>query len=148
MWKLIGIPNGQVIWCLTSRDDVVKTGVHLVLWDLEVPDSEIIAFIDDIAWIRIIGEKCCLPRKTWLQWRQRAIEQYGSETDKVDAYVDARRREFRNQKPPKGDWWKSLLLSSSEGASVSAIIRHPVPQSWVVEKREWQCEDAKTRGKC
>lgn len=112
LWNEIGELDGQVIWCSTTSEGIPKTGIKKTLWYLEVAPSRVICRVNNIAWNKILGiSRIALPRGF---------------------------RDECNRQPIEGDWWKELIsFEEHSGLLWSALIRHPVSPSEVVEKREW-----------
>ena len=132
LWKLIGIPEGQIVWCFTCRDEI-KPEVPKVLWELEVPEKEIVRFVDDIVWNRILGIRCALPTRLRQCFHREAIETFPDNPSKRNDYREKKVDAFWRKDAPTGNWWDLLFVQKScEGAS--AIVRHPLRHGWVVHK--------------
>jgi hypothetical protein len=115
LWNLIGEPAGQIIWCYTI-DDIPCTGTAKRKWTLEVPEDKIICRINDCAW-NIITEMTD-------QFRR----------DPGDTITDQLALQ-----PVSGDWWDKIIDHDVMAHRyISALIRHPIQASWVVEDRLWQ----------
>ena len=139
--ELIEIPNGQIIWYHTDHKRIPKTRVQMILWEVEVPKTESIKFVDSIVWNRILGIKCCLPKSVCEKWEDAGRKKFTGDRPKYDAYVQEQTEQFWSRKPPTGDWWDSLLIdpiaNPRRDESVSAITRHPIPEAWVIKKTIW-----------
>ena len=137
LWELIGVPDGQVIWYFTAQTGILRTGVKKILWELNVPDSEIIAFVDSIVWNRVLERQCALPRDLRARWLGEANDEFPGDSAKRDAYLREQEEQFWLRKPPSGDWWDSLLTERRSHEAVSAITRHPACEGWISDSRDW-----------
>jgi hypothetical protein len=133
LWSRLDKPNGQMIWCDTDNSDIVKTGIEMILWELEVPADKIICFLDSLVWNRILGIQCGVSTTMRHQWIREGIERY---PDDYRAYVDRCEQEFWARKPRNGSWWEELFVENP-GDCVNALIDHPVPDSYVINKIKW-----------
>ncbi len=138
LWSLIGIPDGQIIWCYTRKEDICITSEPIIMYTLEVPEDSVITYIDDIMWNCILGKR---PRLT-LSYR-RPIEAEAGKKFPKDPY---KRRnlekelvnEFWENKPPAGELWEKLRLDKAVDSS-SALIKHPIPDDWIIKSEPIQC---------
>ncbi len=136
LWRRLQIPDGQVVWCYTDKDDIAKTGVEQVKWDLYVPVPKIIRFIDDLVWNRILGRKCPVRHGTRRQWHEDALEKFPNDPKASKAYEARCFDGFWSQEPKSGNWWNELFAENA-GNRVSALIRHPVPSKWIHGRMPW-----------
>ena len=130
LWERIQIPDGQIIWCYTQKDGIPKTGVEMRLWKLEVPNDDIIRFVDDLVWNRTFDNECGVGTQMRRQWRIEAIALFPNQLVAREEYQEQCRKDFWAQKSKSGDWWDELFVEEP-GECISAIIRHPVPIEWV-----------------
>jgi len=135
LWYRLDIPDGQIIWCYTSDDDIAKTGVEKIKWELQMPRKEIICFLDSLVWNRILGIKCGVGKNMRRQWIKEGIEKCPSD---ARAYVKRCYEEFWNRQPQTGSWWDELFVQNT-GECIDAIIHHPVPGNFVREHITWCC---------
>lgn len=129
LWKRVG--TDQIIWCFTSRKEA-ETGMCEVEWSLDVPDSDILAFVDGFVWNRILEIRCHVPRRLYQHWRSEALSLYPNNLQERDKFVDAKTEDYWSQEPPEDGWWSCLFVDDPAGEAVSALIRHPVPEEWVM----------------
>ena len=120
LWTRIGRPDGQIVWCYTVNDHIPRTGIAKVLWCLDIPDDRILCFVDDIAWNKIIGQnQVALPRHLRHEW---------------------------DRQPKTGNWWDELVVSDNvPGLLTTALIQHPVPETYVRTRLDWKVERQKPK---
>ncbi|MGB7161058.1 MAG: hypothetical protein WBD40_23555 [Tepidisphaeraceae bacterium] len=113
LWPRIGQPDGQIVWCYTTGDQIARTRTPRVLWRLDVPGHEILCCVDDVAWNNIIGARgIALPPHLQHEW---------------------------NRQPRTGDWWDELIIPDKlAGRLRTALICHPVREDYVTERLNWQ----------
>jgi len=127
------MPEGQIVWCFTCKHEI-KPEVSKVLWELEVPEQEIVRFVDDIVWNRILGIKCWLPSSLRRTFRSKALEKFPYSADERKNCVKEQEEAFWSQDAPTGSWWDSLFVHQKSCKGVSAIVRHPLRHEWVVQE--------------
>jgi hypothetical protein len=157
LWQRINIVDGQIIWCFPDKNDIRKTGKKLILWELYLPRSEVIQFVDDMVWNRILGIKCDIPMPLRCQWRNESLKNIPNNQKAAKDYEHKCYQEYWMQKPKTGNWWDELFVSgigmqkpktgnwwdelfvSGIGGSISTsvLIRHPVQLAWVKDKIKW-----------
>lgn len=137
LWKRLDISDGQIVWCYTNAEGIVKTGIREIRWELQVPREKIICFIDDLVWNRILGIKCGVGPNMRRQWIMKAVRCCPANSP---VYVKKLEDEFWNRQPATGSWWDELFVENI-GESVSAIIYHPVPIEYVVDNEIWCCDE-------
>lgn len=136
LWDRLSIESGQVVWCwcCTHENDIPPiTGVKKIKWELCVPVSEVLQFIDDIVWNRILGIKCCVRSDMKYKWRKEALAKYPHNSVDSKAYEKQCCENFWKRKPESGSWWNELFVDDP-GEAVSALVKHPVPTQWVLSK--------------
>ena len=138
LWRRLNTPEGQIIWCYTVGDDIAKTGLERIKWELQMPRKKVICFLDSLVWNRILGIKCRVGNNMRRQWIRKAINKFPYDSDARDAYVDQCYEDFWNQQPKTGSWWDELFVQNA-GECVDAIIHHPVPDNFVKEHITWCC---------
>ena len=124
--------TNQFIWCFVRRENRTTVDDGRQEWELEVPDSEILCFVDDLIWNRLIGIRCGLPQSLRLEIKKRAIEKHPYEPKKSHAYQDELTEAYWNEPAPQGGWWAELLSDVPRTDEATALIRHPVDAGWVV----------------
>jgi hypothetical protein len=129
LWPKLRIPDGQLIWCYTY-DDIKKTNKKIIKYELYVPKSEIICFIDDLVWNRILGKECEVRSDMRHQWNKEACEKFPNNPKASKAYEKKCLENFWAQKPKSGDWWDELFVKST-GEGISALIKHPISSEWI-----------------
>ncbi len=123
LWQMLEIPSGQIVWCYTDDKTFKKTGIPYLEWHLKVPTQNILKYVDDIVWNRILGIRCSLP-----EYLSQKLRREGKKEEV-----------FWNQQAPSGDWWNHLLLARPHEGDCWALIRHPVPVELAVGKRIIVC---------
>lgn len=137
LWSRLDKPDGQIIWCDTNNTDIAKTGIEMIMWELEVPLDSIICFLDSLVWNRILGIQCGVSSTMRRQWIKEAIDNC-PEVEDSHAYYEQYIRDFWARKPKTGSWWDELFVEEP-GDCINAIIHHPVPYSYVKDKITWGC---------
>lgn len=126
----------QIVWCYTDRTDYKKTGVSRTEWVLEVPESEILKFIDGFVWNRILGQKCPPPKELLYSWRVPAIERHPGDFPAQERFIADQNKSYWELPPPSGDWWNHLFVENSENEGIDALIRHPIRREWVKDQKK------------
>ena len=134
-WQRISVPDGQIVWCDTDNADIAKTGIEMVMWELEVARDNIICFVDSLVWNRILGIRCAVSDTMRRQWISEAVER----CQDPHVYLDQRQTEFWARKPKTGSWWDELFVEGP-GDCINAILHHPVPDGCVKSSRIWRCD--------
>jgi hypothetical protein len=137
LWRRINIPDGQIIWCYLDKTEIPITGTEKVLWEICLPESEVIQFVDDMVWNRILERKCAPPQGLRNQWRDESQKEYPNNTEAAKNYEKKCQDDYWNQKPKSNSWWDELFVETGESTSVSALIRHPVRKDWLKSKIMW-----------
>jgi hypothetical protein len=136
LWRRLNTPEGQIIWCYTTNDEIVKTGIEEILWELQIPRENVICFIDDLVWNRILGIRCDVGKTLRRKLRDEAINKCpGNSSSCFDKLLD----DFWNQKPKTGSWWDELFIQTP-GENRSALIYHPVQEKYVKNQIPWYCK--------
>jgi len=138
LWHKVQIPDGQVVWCCTYENDIVKTETEMIKWDLSIPSSKVIRFIDQLVWDLILGYKCT-PRNMHDQWFEE-WKKIPNNPNTLKAYLKKREEEFWEQKRKSGDLWDQLFVKNT-GEYISALIRHPIPSEWIYGRITWCCKE-------
>lgn len=137
LWTLIKVPDGQIIWCYTRKEDIIKTGSPTIMWSLEVPEYSVITYIDDIMWNRILGIQCCLTPSYKCNIRAEAENKFPNDPCKQRILEKELEKEFWENKPPAEELWGKLLLDNAVD-SLSALIKHPIPDDWIIKNETIQ----------
>ncbi len=138
LWRRQQILDGQVVWCYTDESKIAKHGIGKVKWELCVPDSEIICFIDDLVWNRILEIECAAPYELRRKWRSEALEKFPDDLTAANTYEESCRRSFWDQEPKNGCWWDELFTKNT-GNGATALVRHPIPSEWISGHEIWCC---------
>jgi hypothetical protein len=126
LWKRIGEPEGQIIWCYTCDCVLPRTGTPKVLWTLEVPEDQITCRIDEYVWHKIIGQPWSQPPRC------------RSRCETLRGKCDQLLRACEHGRPITNDWWNKLIVpDGTSGFILSALVHHPVSVSWVTGNDEW-----------
>ncbi|MCD4832118.1 MAG: hypothetical protein K8R02_10015 [Anaerohalosphaeraceae bacterium] len=128
LWHKLGIIDGQIVWCHTCEDNIVREGDSIVKYELCVPKSKIICFIDDIVWNRILGIGGIFSEKM----RNECFQEWKNNPSGLNLrdYQKKYEENFWKQEPKSGDWWDELFVSEVAGSM--AIIEHPIPCEWIM----------------
>jgi len=137
LWRRINIPDGQIIWCYLDKTEIRKTGVEKVLWELCLPESEVIQFVDDMVWKRILEIKGELPQRLRNQWKYKSLKKYPNNPTSAKNYEKKCQGDYWMQTPKSNNWWDELFVKMGEGLSMSALIHHPVRDDRVKKKIRW-----------
>lgn len=138
LWKRINIPDGQIIWCYLDKTEIPITGTEKTLWEICLPISKVIKYVDDIVWNRILGIKCRVPSCLFFQWRQEGIGKFPHNPTLAHDYERKCRDDYWTQKPKGNSWWDELFVEMDKGLSMNALIRHPVQEDLIKNKIKWQ----------
>lgn len=133
LWEVLSIPNGQIIWCDTDDSENILTIERRIKWEFEVPLSDVICFLDDLVWNRILGIKCCLPRNMQSKFRKKAMVKFPNDSEASKSYERQYVDEFWDRKPTGKSWWDELFVDSP-GVCISALIKHPIKSQCIRKK--------------
>jgi hypothetical protein len=125
--KWLGLPKYEVVWCHVRDDFTLEHWEGYKLWELEVSDDQILAIVDSFIWCRII-DKPSIPSSLRAQWRRDAPHDHTRGN-----YLDRKSTEYYAQSPPAGGWW-SQLSSDVSAEAPSALLKHPIPEDWIINK--------------
>jgi hypothetical protein len=131
LWQKLGIRDGQIIWCYTRAEDILITSIPKYTWELEVPDSSILAYIDDVVWNCLLGIKIRLTSAYASPIREEAAKKYPDDPRLRRQFETESEHLFWDHMPPESTLWERLFLEKPVDGS-SALIEHPVPDEWVV----------------
>lgn len=128
--RRLRLPQYEIVWChVRLGSDFPTYYSGRMQWELEVAEREFLAILDSCVWDRILGTLRGAPISLLRKWRREASKLPHGHSD----YVKEKIMQYENQPPPLGDWWSSLFCDlTAEGATV--LLRHPIPESWVVSK--------------
>jgi len=122
----------RFLWCSTVRPvRYVQPVDPEVEWELEVPTAQILKFMDDIVWNRILGLTCDVPERR-KAWKKNAWDRFHDDADAYDRYMAEQREAFWNQAPPGGSWWNALFVEPQVGETITALIPFPVHKEWII----------------
>jgi hypothetical protein len=122
----------QLVWCYTAPNQHhYIASDNKVEWELDVPDGEIVALIDAVAWSRIIGQNLAITRELSDRWHAEAKALHP--TDEAAQRAHEKERLRQSAVPPPGGWWSVVFVHDRTGEGVSALVRHLVPKSWIVK---------------
>lgn len=132
LWSLIGIPDGQIIWCYTRKEDICITGIPIIRYTLEVPEDSVITYIDDIMWNCILGIQVRLTPSYRRPIRAEAGNKFPNDPYKRKDFEEELENKFWENKPPAEELWDNLLLDKAVDGS-PALLKHPIPDDWIIE---------------
>jgi len=121
----------QYIWCFTDEHLATWPSGNRVRWDLEVPDELVLAYTCDRIWQLLIRRNTytCVQRN---EWKQEAISKGLLHSNDYKPYIDDKLREFQSQFQTESNLWEHLFLDRPIRKDVSALVRYPVPDEWVL----------------
>ena len=101
---------------------------------MEVPNSEILSFIHNFNWNRLIGREstCSLPEDIRSEFKHEALRLFPSNDTQRDDHFCKLEKEFRTKIPSSGTWWDHLIFNKIINENFSAIIKHPISTSWII----------------
>ncbi len=133
LWSEIG--TSQIVWCYTLANQYSTTGIARLEWELEIPTDDVLGFVDDIVWNRVLGIQCDLPEELRIEFKNAAIPEHPDDPAARMAFEKELAAEFWNRQPPEGDWWASLLVEARADDCTSALVAHPVDDAMVIDKQ-------------
>lgn len=126
----------QIIWCYAQRNETLSAErPQTKFWELEVPDDEIITFVDTYVWERVIGNNI-IPESLKTRWRDKARETSG-DLDWIDQVIKQKQDEFAIGYP-EDRLWNLLLHRVQEKAWFDPLIPNPIRTEWVISERYCQ----------
>lgn len=138
LWPLIKVPDGQIIWCYTRKEDIPRTGTPKIMWSLAVPEDSVITYIDDIMWNCILEIRVNLTQSYRRPIRAKAGNKFPNDPYKRKNLEKELENKFWENKPPAEELWEKLLLDKAVDGS-PALIKHPIPDDWIIKRRTIQC---------
>lgn len=124
------IGTDQIIWCLTKRDAPFLDRVE---WVLDVPCDEIVKFVDNIVWNRMLGKRPRPPKRIRDEITNEAFSKFPQDSDARRRLEQELEDQFWSQPPPEGtSWWDHLFVAPAASEDVCALVRHPLKPEWVV----------------
>ena len=138
LWPLIRMPDGQIIWCYTRKKDICKTGTPKIMWTLEVPEDSVITYIDDIMWNCILGIRVCLTLSYRRPIRAKVEKEFPNDPCNQKILEKEFVKKFWENKPPAEELWEKLLLDKAVDG-FPALIKHPIPDDWIIKSETIQC---------
>jgi len=143
VWERVG--TDPIIWCWTKTEGHLNVNSNEVRWELDVPNTDILALVDDYVWNRILKINCHPPRRLYYEWREKSLELFPHDASARERFLDDQHRLYFAEEPPTGDWWNHVFVDCTDGDSTSAIIRHPVKPEWVLSGRTRSQRMSRTR---
>jgi hypothetical protein len=143
--KLLAIlDEDQIIWCYTQCPRIPKTSIQWVRWELSVPLSAILRFIDGYMWNRLSKQTSGVPVPA--RFRSQWMQNVPADTQNSDACEAEMKEEFWKQPESEDERWKGLFVPSSDGREgVDALLRHPIDPRWVICQEDSRNEDVPPR---
>jgi hypothetical protein len=137
LWPLIQVPDGQIIWCYTRKEDIRKTGTPKIKYTLKVPEDSVITYIDDIMWNYILGIRVNLTQSYKRKIRAEAGNKFPNNPCKRKTFEKELENKFWENKPPARELWEKLRLDKAVDGS-PALIKHPIPYDWIIKSETIQ----------
>lgn len=138
LWDIIKVPDGQILWCSTLNN-IPKTSIPRFVSTLEVPECYLIKYIDDIKWNQILGNPVPLTLRYSRPIKAKANDKFPNDPQKRRTFENELEDEFWENKPPEEELWKNLFLDKPDEDGSSALIKHPIPEEWIIESETIQC---------
>jgi hypothetical protein len=122
----------SVIWCYPHYYfPSYGHGYSYRRWELDVPESEVIAYLNRNVWDSIIAGIYHVPNATYMRWHEahRTIE----DTIKYDEYIEAKEKEFQEKHGP--NWNEKILFRKklSRNCNIEILIPSPIKKEWVID---------------
>lgn len=118
----------QIIWCYPRPGEYhVRPQCTRVEWALDVPDHEILAITDAYIWNKILKLRT-YPESLRHKW----LDDAPIDEAARDAYLALKIAAYHSEPEPDGGWWARLFTSDGMAEGAQVLLRHPIPQSWVV----------------
>jgi hypothetical protein len=137
LWPRIGVPDGQIVWCYTRKEDMSKTGTPKTLWILDVPESSIITYIDDIMWNCILGIRVRLTPRYMRDIKAEASASFPDDSKKRHMHENKLTEQFWRQERSGEELWTKVFLDEMVDGS-PALIKHPVEEDWIIDEQIYQ----------
>jgi hypothetical protein len=134
LWRCLGVPDGQIIWCYTQKENIARTGTPKQMWELEVPEPSVLTYIDDVIWNRILKIRVPLTRRYTKAIQEKANKKFPDNPQSRRHYEKELENKFWDDKLPESALWNQLRLDKPIDGS-SALIKHPVRKEWIIECR-------------
>lgn len=123
----------QLIWCWTDIGDVRADGYRdKRVWELNVPVDRVLCYVDDVIWGAIRKEQVALPKVDRDAIHQQALQR--NPADMGQAYRECE-AEYRASLLVGDPWSRLMREQPCEGRS--ALLKHPIPEAWVVRREEY-----------
>lgn len=93
--ELIG--SDQILWCYSSRNGYLlrrKKKTDLVEWELEIAQSDILAFVDEVRWERLIQGTPYYPHDLKLGWDHEAAMAYPQDCAACERFISEKMEAF------------------------------------------------------
>ncbi|MEN6576030.1 MAG: hypothetical protein ABFD90_06790 [Phycisphaerales bacterium] len=104
------------------------------MWELEVPESSVLTYVDDVVWNRILRIRVPLTARYTKAIREKANEKFPGNPQARRRYEKELETEFWDDDPPEDALWSQLRLDEPVDGS-SALIKHPIRKEWIIECR-------------
>ncbi len=138
LWSLIRMLDGQIIWCYTRKEDICITSKPMIMYTLKVPEDSVITYIDDIMWNCILGNQVRLTPSYRRPIRAKVEKKFPNDSCNQIILEKELENKFWENKPPAKELWKKLLLDKAVDG-FSALIKHPIPDDWIIKSEMIQC---------
>jgi hypothetical protein len=138
LWRCLGVTDGQIIWCYVQEGDIPVTGTPKRMWELEVPESSVLTYTDDVIWNRILRIKVPLTRRYTKTIREKANKKFPDNPQSRRHYEKELEKKFWEDELSESALWNQLCLDRPVDGS-SALIKHPVRKEWIIECRTLCC---------
>jgi len=125
----LGLERYEILWC-HNREDFNRAGYRdRVEYKLDVPDDQFLCIVDSYIWNKIIGLDA-YPTPLYFKWREEAAP------NAIGDYIEKKLAEYHSQPPPPGGWWSRLVIEDLDAEGACVLLRHPIPEAWIVEGLE------------
>ena len=126
------LETDQYLWCYTNRAEIGHWPTTKVLWQLEVPEDRILAYICDSVWNKILGmDNFCPPQSLYFKWKKQALDLAPYDPDKRKE-IQKRLKEQYYAPEPENVLWGRLFLDKPTPEDCSALIPFPAKPAWII----------------
>jgi hypothetical protein len=129
--ELLSLPANkreQFIWCYTT-ESWCEPWRKRYLWPIDVPQEKILAYVDSPIREHLIGSKS-VPNRLREQWRQELYSQryFGKQFPQE---MERKEHEYHDSFPSRKECLEKLLIPTSPGEDVLALVPVPIDTSWI-----------------
>jgi len=125
----------QIIWCYVRPDEHFHApSIPEIEWEIEIPVSAILTIVDSYVWNKIADIRCSAPGSRRFGWQTEAMETHPHDADARKVLMEQREEDYHAH-IPEAELWRRLFLKTTRAEGATALIRHPVPEEYIIAKR-------------